>query len=54
MFKKVMKGIFMATCAVIGAIGGAATANDIIDNIAELRQLCKNDNEDTVESAEES
>lgn len=53
MFKKVMKGIFMATCAVIGAIGGAATANDIIDNIAELRQLCKND-EDTVESAEES
>lgn len=54
MFKKVMKGMFMATCALIGAIGGAATATDIIDNIAELSRLCKKDEEEVDSTAEES
>lgn len=55
MFKKVMKGMFITTCAVIGAIGGAATGNDILESIATLRQMCNKDNDDEtpVESAEE-
>lgn len=55
MFKKVMKGMFITTCVVIGAIGGAATGNDILESIATLRQMCNKDNDDEtpVESAEE-
>ena len=54
MFKKVMKGMLITTCVVIGAIGGAATGNGILENIATLRQMCSKDNDEKpVESAEE-
>lgn len=55
MFKELMKGMFIATCAAIGAIGGAATGNDILESIATLRQMFTKDNDDEtpVESAEE-